>query len=194
MAPPRDWVSERTNYPRHVAQLDLALEVRWRRRQCRFDWPRPKNNVSTYVSADGAAMSDRSFESHRQGRRRRRVLRAAIGNMSPVSLVWHKQRFDGGQSMSVLPWYFRHQLILLLPGRHQPRCQDTGPCFRSSYTRARVGPLSGYLSADRSRWLLCFVVSACRTASGPARRFQSIPIRAAHIGALSYCGRDRDGP
>jgi len=30
----RDWVSERTDYPRHVAQLALAQWSRWRRRQC----------------------------------------------------------------------------------------------------------------------------------------------------------------
>ena len=33
--------------------------------------------------------------------------------------------------MSALPGYFRHQLVPLLPGRHRPRCRDTGPCFLS---------------------------------------------------------------
>jgi hypothetical protein len=51
-----------------------------------FDW-RPKNNVSNYASAEGTAMSDKSFRRHRQGRRRRRVLRAAIGNVAPMSLI-----------------------------------------------------------------------------------------------------------
>ena len=32
-------------------------------------------------------MSDKSFRSHRQGRHRRRVLRAAIGNVTPMSLI-----------------------------------------------------------------------------------------------------------
>jgi hypothetical protein len=32
-------------------------------------------------------MSDKSFERPRQGRRRRRVLRAAIGNVTPMSLI-----------------------------------------------------------------------------------------------------------
>jgi hypothetical protein len=71
----RDWVSERTDYPRHVAQLALAHEADGGVVNVDFDW-RPKNNVSNYASAEGTAMSDKSFERHRQGRRRRGVLRA----------------------------------------------------------------------------------------------------------------------
>jgi hypothetical protein len=82
----RDWVSERTDYPRHVAQLALAHEADGGGVNVDFDW-RPKNNVSNYASAEGTAMSDKSFERHRQGRRRRRVLRAAIGNVTPMSLI-----------------------------------------------------------------------------------------------------------
>jgi hypothetical protein len=51
-----------------------------------FDW-RPKNNVSNYASAEGTAMSDKSVKRHRQGRRRRRVLRATISNVTPMSLI-----------------------------------------------------------------------------------------------------------
>jgi hypothetical protein len=44
----RDWVSERTDYPRHVAQLALGgVNVQ-------FDW-RPKNNVSHHAGAEGTA-------------------------------------------------------------------------------------------------------------------------------------------
>src|SRR6202140_3332050 len=49
-----------------------------------------------------------------------------------------KRRLEGGQSMSALPLYFRHQLVPLLPGRHRPRCRDTGPCFESWYAQAVV--------------------------------------------------------
>jgi hypothetical protein len=59
-----------------------------------FDW-RPKNNVSNYASAEGTAMSDKSFRRHRQGRRRRRVLRAAIGNVTPMSLIGSAPRRRG---------------------------------------------------------------------------------------------------
>jgi len=37
-----------------------------------------------------------------------------------------------------LPGYFRRQLVPALPGRHRPRCRDTGPCFRSWYAQAVV--------------------------------------------------------
>jgi hypothetical protein len=57
----RDWVSERTDYPRHVAQLALAHEADGGVVNVHFDW-RPKNNG-------------------------RRVLRAAIGNVTPMSLI-----------------------------------------------------------------------------------------------------------
>jgi hypothetical protein len=56
----RDWVSERTDYPRHVAQLALAHEADGGVVNVDFDW-RPKNNVSNYASAEGTAMSDESF-------------------------------------------------------------------------------------------------------------------------------------
>jgi hypothetical protein len=77
-------VSERTDYPRHVAQLALAHEADGGVVNVDFDW-RPKNNVSNYASAEGTAMSDKSFERSRQGRRR--VQRAAIGNVTPMSLI-----------------------------------------------------------------------------------------------------------
>ena len=57
----RDWVSERTDYPRHVAQMALAHEADGGIVNVHFDW-RPKNNG-------------------------RRVLRAAIGNVTPMSLI-----------------------------------------------------------------------------------------------------------
>jgi hypothetical protein len=50
----RDWVSERTDYPRHVAQLALAHEADGGVVNVDFDW-RPKNNVSNYASAEGTA-------------------------------------------------------------------------------------------------------------------------------------------
>jgi len=52
----RDWVSERTDYPRHVAQMALAHEADGGVVNVHFDL-RPKNNG-------------------------RRVLRAAIGNVT----------------------------------------------------------------------------------------------------------------
>jgi hypothetical protein len=79
-----DWVSERTDYPRQVVQLALAHEADGGVVNVDFDW-RPKNNVSNYASAEGTAMSDKSFERPRQGRRR--VQRAAIGNVTPMSLI-----------------------------------------------------------------------------------------------------------
>jgi hypothetical protein len=36
-----------------------------------------------------------------------------------------KRRSEGGQSMSALPRYFRHQLVPLLLGHHRLGCQDT---------------------------------------------------------------------
>ena len=110
--------------------------------------------------------------------------------MSPIGT---NRRLEVGQSMSALPGYFRHQLVPLLPRRHRPQCRDTGPCFRSWYARARVGQPSGCPSADRLRWLLFVAVNASQTASGPVRRFRSIPTRAAHTGALLWCGSDRGG-
>ena len=50
----RDWVSERTDYSRHVAQLALAHEADGGVVNVDFDW-RPKNNVSNYASAEGTA-------------------------------------------------------------------------------------------------------------------------------------------
>jgi hypothetical protein len=50
----RNWVSERTDYPRHVAQLALAHEADGGVINVDFDW-RPKNNVSNYASAEGTA-------------------------------------------------------------------------------------------------------------------------------------------
>jgi len=43
-------VSERTDYPRHVAQLEADGGVV----NVHFDW-RPKNNVSNYAGAEGTA-------------------------------------------------------------------------------------------------------------------------------------------
>src|SRR5258705_1701076 len=61
----------------------------------------------------------------------------AIGLQLPrPSSTLPNRRLEGGQSMSALPGYFRHQLVPLLPRRHRPRCRDTGPCFRSWYARA----------------------------------------------------------
>ena len=114
-------------------------------------------------------------------------------------LPWHEsrsgtnRRLEGGQSMSALPRYFRHQLVPLLPGHHRPQCRDISLCFRSWYVRARAGQPLDCLSADRSRWPLCVAASACQTVWGPARRFRSSPIRAARTGGLSYCGQGRDG-
>ena len=56
-----DWVSERTDYPRQFVQLALAHEADGGVVNVDFDW-RPKNNVSNYASAEGTAMSDKSFE------------------------------------------------------------------------------------------------------------------------------------
>lgn len=81
-----DWVSERTDYP--VVQLALAHEADGGVVNVDFDW-RTKNNVSNYASAQGTAMSDKSFERPRQGRRR--VQKAAIGNVTPMSLIGTKQ-------------------------------------------------------------------------------------------------------
>jgi hypothetical protein len=44
----RDWVSERTDHPRHFAQLALAHEADGGVVNIHFDW-RPKNNVSNYA-------------------------------------------------------------------------------------------------------------------------------------------------
>jgi hypothetical protein len=57
-APARDWVSERTDYPRHVAQLALVHEADGGVVNVDFDW-RPKKNVSNYASAERTAMSDK---------------------------------------------------------------------------------------------------------------------------------------
>ena len=46
----RDWVNERTYYPRYVAQSALAHEADGGVVNVDFDW-RPKNNVSDYASA-----------------------------------------------------------------------------------------------------------------------------------------------
>ena len=71
----RDWVSERTDYPRHVAQLALAHEADGGVVNVHFDW-RPKNNG-------------------------RRVLRAAIGNVTPMSLIgtFRTSQPDAGMSV-----------------------------------------------------------------------------------------------
>ena len=63
---------------------------------------RPKNNVRNYASAESTAMSDKSFKRHRQGRRRRRVLRAAIGNVTPMSLIGTNRTNRAGLLMSVV--------------------------------------------------------------------------------------------
>jgi hypothetical protein len=55
------------------------------------------------------------------------------------SVVGTKRTFEGGQSMSALPLYFRHQLVPLLPRRHRPRFLDIAPCSRSWYAQARAG-------------------------------------------------------
>ena len=52
-APPLGIGCERTDYPRHVAQLALAHGSRWRRRQCPLRLA--KNNVSNYAGAEGTA-------------------------------------------------------------------------------------------------------------------------------------------
>lgn len=70
----RDWVSERTDYPRHVAQLALAHEADGGVVNVHFDW-RPKNNG-------------------------RRVLRAAIGNVTPMSLIGTFETCRQAQIMS----------------------------------------------------------------------------------------------
>jgi hypothetical protein len=46
-------------------------------------------------------MSDKSFERARQGRRRRRVLRAAIGNVTPMSLIGTFETWRPALTMSV---------------------------------------------------------------------------------------------
>jgi hypothetical protein len=43
-----------------------------------------------------------------------------------MSAIGPNRLFEVGQSMSALPRYFRPQLVPLLPGRHLPRCRDTG--------------------------------------------------------------------
>jgi hypothetical protein len=92
-----DWVSERTDYPRQVVQLALAHEADGGVVNVDFDG-RPKNNVSNYASAQGTAMSDKSFERPRQGRRR--VQRAAIGNVTPMSPIGTKQACRSSPCMS----------------------------------------------------------------------------------------------
>jgi len=57
----RDWVSEHTDYPRHVAQLALAHEADGGVVNVHFDW-RPKSNVSNYAGAEGTANERQSFE------------------------------------------------------------------------------------------------------------------------------------
>jgi hypothetical protein len=72
----RDWVSERTDYPQHVAQLALAHEADGGVVNVHFDW-RPKNNG-------------------------RRVLRAAIDNVTPMLLIGTKRTCRGGPTTSDL--------------------------------------------------------------------------------------------
>jgi hypothetical protein len=43
---------------------------------------------------------------------------------------WPNRRLEHGQSMSALPRYIRHQLVLPLPKHHPLRCRDIWPCFR----------------------------------------------------------------
>jgi hypothetical protein len=52
----RDWVNERTDYPRYVAQLALAHEADGGVVNVDFDW-RPKNNVSNYASTESTAIT-----------------------------------------------------------------------------------------------------------------------------------------
>ena len=109
-------MSERTDYPRHVAQLALAHEADGGVVNVDFDW-RPKNNVSNYASAEGTAMSDKSFRRHRQGRRRRRVLRAAIGNVAPMSLIGTSrqlERFPGRLNLGVFSCWREYDSSFLL--------------------------------------------------------------------------------
>ena len=55
-----------------------------------------------------------------------------------------------GQSMSALPSYIRHQLVLLSRARRRPRCQDIGPCSLSWCDQAKAGRREGFRCAGRS--------------------------------------------
>jgi hypothetical protein len=54
LAPPLGIGCERTDYPRHVAQLALAHAADGGGVNVHFDW-RPTNNVSNYAGAEGTA-------------------------------------------------------------------------------------------------------------------------------------------
>jgi hypothetical protein len=61
----RDWVSERTDYARHVAQL--AHEADGSVVNVDSDW-RPNNNVSNYANAERAPrLSDKSLSAPGKG-------------------------------------------------------------------------------------------------------------------------------
>jgi hypothetical protein len=63
-------------------------------------------------------MSTAREASHGVSDEMRRTLIAAVHE----SVCGTNRRLEGGQSMSALPRYFRHQLVPLLPGRHLLRC------------------------------------------------------------------------
>ncbi|MBR1280261.1 hypothetical protein [Bradyrhizobium sp. AUGA SZCCT0283] len=57
----RDWVSERTDYPRNVAQLALRMKP-IAASSMSTSTGRPKNSVSTMPTLKAPRMSDKSFE------------------------------------------------------------------------------------------------------------------------------------